>query len=321
MIKEQMKIREIYNLAVNLGIDADFRGRNGIKDILERRKSKYDKLPEGEKKDFDKGLLENPYLDSGIVNISEDKEIKKILAGIDIEPAEILLAKEIGGVDLILGHHPLGKSLANLAEVMDLQCNVLNYYGVPINIAEKLMKEKIDEVARGVSAGNHQRVVDAAKILGFNLMNCHTICDNLAAKFLKEKIESAKNLTRVEDLMSLLKEISEYKEAIKIGIGPKIFVGSPENYCGKIAITEITGGTEGSSKLYEKMANSGIGTIVGMHISEEGKKEAEAANINVVIAGHMSSDSLGMNLFLDELEKKGIEIIPCSGLIRVSRNK
>jgi len=35
----------------------------------------------------------------------------------------------------------------------------------------------------------------------------------------------------------------------------------------------------------------------------------------------MSSDSIGMNLFLDELEKKGIEIIPCSGMIRVSRNK
>ena len=94
-----------------------------------------------------------------------------------------------------------------------------------------------------------------------------------------------------------------------------------ERRCGKIAITEITGGTEGSPKLYEKMAIAGIGTVIGMHISEEHKKEAEAAHINVVIAGHMSSDSLGVNLFLDELEKRGIEIIPCSGLIRVSRNK
>jgi len=43
--------------------------------------------------------------------------------------------------------------------------------------------------------------------------------------------------------------------------------------------------------------------------------------LNVVIPGHISSDSLGVNLFLDELEKRGIKIIPCSGLIRVSRNK
>ena len=67
------------------------------------------------------------------------------------------------------------------------------------------------------------------------------------------------------------------------------------------------------------MAIVGIGTIVGMHISEEHKKEAEAANLNVVIAGHMSSDSLGVNLFLDKIEEKGVEIVPCSGLIRISR--
>ena len=68
------------------------------------------------------------------------------------------------------------------------------------------------------------------------------------------------------------------------------------------------------------MAHAGIGTTIGMHVSEEHRKEAEAAHINVVIAGHMSSDSIGVNLFLDELEKKGIEIVPCSGLIRVKRS-
>jgi len=56
-----------------------------------------------------------------------------------------------------------------------------------------------------------------------------------------------------------------------------------------------------------------------MHQSEEHKKEAESANINVVVAGHISSDSLGVNLFLDELEKQGVEIIPCGGLIRIKR--
>lgn len=314
-----MKINEIYNLAIQMGIEADFRGKEGVEKFLERKRKKYEKLPDKEKEEFDKESLENPYLDSRILNVSEDKDIKKVLVGIDIEPAEILLAKELGGIDLIISHHPLGKGLAHLADVMELQCDVLNQYGVPINIAEGLMKERISEVARGVNAANHQRTVDTARILGFNLMCLHTVCDNLAAKFLKDKVEGNKDLERIEDLIDLLKEIPEYKEASKIGAGPKIFVGSEENRCGKIALTEITGGTEGSPKLYEKMAGAGIGTVVGMHISEEHKKEAEASNINVVIAGHISSDSLGVNLFLDELEKRGIEIIPCSGLIRISR--
>ena len=316
-----MQIKEIYNLAINKGIEADFRGREGIERFLKRKKEKYEKLSEKEKEEFDKEALENPFLDSRILNISQDKEIKRILVGIDIEPAEILLAKEIGNIDLIISHHPLGKGLAHLSDVMELRCDVLNQYGVPINVAEGLMKERIDEVARGINARNHQRTVDSARLLGFNLICLHTVCDNLAAKFLKDRIEKEDSLMRIEDLLNLLKEIPEYKEALKIGAGPKIFVGDPERRCGKIAVTEITGGTEGSPKLYEKMAIAGIGTIIGMHMREESKKEAEASNINVIIAGHMSSDSLGMNLFLDELEKKGIEIVPCSGLIRVSRNQ
>lgn len=315
-----MTIKEIYNLAINKGVEADFRGREGVEKLLRRRREKFDRLSEKEKQEFDQEALENPYLDSRILNIAQDKEIKKVLVGIDIEPAEILLAKELGNIDLIISHHPLGKGLANLHEVMEMQCDFLNYYGVPINIAEGLMKERIEEVARGVNKANHQRTIDSAKLLGFNLICLHTVADNLAARFLKDKVEQAKP-ERVEDLINLLKEIPEYQEAIKFGAGPKVFVGDQENRCGKIAVTEITGGTESSPKLYEKMAQAGIGTVIGMHISEEHKKEAENANLNVVIAGHISSDSLGMNLLLDELEKQGIEIVPCSGFTRFSRNQ
>jgi len=315
-----MTIKEIYNLVIQMGIKADFRGEQGIKKFLENKKKKYEKIDEKEKQEFDIEGLENPYLDSRIYHIAKDKPVEKILVGIDIGPAELLVAKEVGDIDLIIAHHPIGKGLAHLADVMDLQCDVLNFYGVPINIAEGLMKERIDEVARGINSVNHQRTVDAAKLLRMNLMNSHTPCDNLAAKFLKDLIDEKKP-ERIGELIDLLKEIPEYKEAMKIGAGPKIFVGDKENRCGKIALTEITGGTEGSPKLYEKMANAGIGTIVGMHQSEEHRKEAELANVNVVIAGHMSSDSLGVNLFLDELEKRGVEIVPCSGLIRISRIK
>ena len=315
-----MTIKEIYNLVIQMGIKADFRGEQGVKKFLENKRKQYEKMSEKEKQEFDAETLENPYLDSRIYNIAQDKPVEKVLVGIDIGPAELLIAKEINNIDLVIAHHPLGKGLAHLADVMDLQCDVLNFYGVPINIAEGLMKERISEVARSVNPVNHQRTVDAAKLLEINLMNSHTPCDNLAAKFLKDLIEERKP-ERIGELIDLLKEIPENKEAIKIGAGPKIFVGDKENRCGKIALTEITGGTEGSPKLYEKMANAGIGTVVGMHISEEHKKEAENSHLNVIIAGHMSSDSLGVNLFLDELENRGIEIIPCSGLIRISRAK
>lgn len=313
-----MTIKDIQNLFTKMGMEADFRGKEGVQKLLDYKKSKFQRLSLKDQDEFDKESLENPYMDSGVYNVAEDKEIKKVLVGIDIGPEEILLARELGNIDLVIAHHPIGKGLAQLADVMDLQCDVYNFYGVPINVAEGLMKERISEVARGVNSSNHQRTVDTAKLLHVNLMNAHTSSDNMAAKFLRNFFESRKP-ERVGDIINELKEIPEYKEAMKIGVGPKIFVGGADHRCGKIALSEITGGTEGSPKLYEKIAQAGIGTVIGMHISEDHKKEAEAAHINIVIAGHMSSDSLGMNLLMDELQKQGIEIVACSGFTRFSR--
>jgi len=316
--KEKMTIGKIYGMAIKKGIDSDFRSKEDINELFRREKERYDKMDANNKESYDKDRLVNPYSDTRVLNVSENKNIKKILSGIDIGSGEILYAEKNRKIDLVISHHPLGKGLSNLSDVMHLQADVLNMYGVPINIAESLLKERISEVSRGINPINHNQIVDLAGLFGINLMCVHTPADNLAAKYLSDTMKKAK-INYVGDILKALKNIPEYKESIKIGAGPKLFSGSEENRVGRIALTEITGGTEGSAGMYEKMSQAGIGTIIAMHLSEERKKEAEKAHINVVVAGHISSDSLGMNLFLDELEKLGIEIIPCSGLTRVKR--
>lgn len=313
-----MTVQEIYKLAINKGIEADFRGKEAVGNLLQKKKEKYGKLSGQEKEDFDLDSLENPYSDTGLLFGDGQKEVKKILAGIDIDGEELLLADKIGGVDLVISHHPRGKALASIGDVMDMQIDLLALLGVPVNVAEKLLKKRIEEVTRGIFPVNHNRVVDTARHLDLALICLHSCCDNLAAKFVDEKIKKD-SPDSLGDILKSLKEIAEYKEAVKIGAGPKIFVGNPENRVGKVVMTEMSGGTEGSPEIYEKLSQAGVGTIVGMHISEKHREEAEKAGVNVVIAGHIASDSIGMNLFLDELEKQGMEIIPCSGLIRIKR--
>lgn len=314
-----MKVRDIFDLAIQMGTNADLRGKASVAKMLKRKKEMYEKMGKEAKAEYDTEALVNPYLDSRL-HFDTGKPVKKVLTGIDMEGDEVLLAEELDDIDLIIAHHPRGKALADLADVMHLQAEVLAGYGVPINVAEGVQREKISEVARGVNPINHYRPIDMARLLKISYINIHTPADNLVANFLKNKVEKAK-CEYVGEVLKMLKEIPEYQEAIKQGTGPRITSGNANNHCGRIAVTEITGGTEGSPKIYEKMAQAGIGTVIAMHQSEEHKKEAEAAHINVIIAGHISSDSIGMNLFLDELEKKGVKIVPCSGLIRFSRNK
>ena len=122
----------------------------------------------------------------------------------------------------------------------------------------------------------------------------------------------------VGEVVDLLKDIPEYQSAMAIGAGPVIVSGEEKRRCGKILV-EMTGGTSGPETLYEKLAQAGIGTIICMHISENHRKEAEKHHLNVIIAGHIASDSLGMNLLLDTLKKDGIKTIPFSGLYRIER--
>lgn len=321
-----MTIQQIYKLAIEMGIKNDFRPRKQIEKHLKRLKEKYAALSKKEKEIFDAEKLANPYIDSRINFDSGVKNISTVMAGIDIDSAELMVARYLSNhnpkkpIDLAIAHHPTGKGLTDLSDVMHLQADVLAQYGVPINIAEGLLKVKISEVSRSINPVNHFKAADTARMVKISLMNVHTPADNLVAKFVEAKIKKDKP-EYVGDIIKSLMEIPEYQEAAKMGFGPTLFTGSEDNRVGKIALTELTGGTEGSPKIYEKMAAAGIGTVISMHQSEEHRKEAEKAHINVVIAGHISSDSIGMNLFLDELEKKGIEIVPCSGLIRISRNK
>jgi len=312
-----MTVKQIYQLAIKEGIKNDLCSQKTINEQLKQVKEKYQKLDKEKKKLFDKERLTNPYSDSRIHIDANKKSVKKVLVGIDITSGEVLLAKELG-VDLIIGHHPVGLALHGLDDVMHLQSDVLEMYGVPINVAEGVLKEKISEVARGVHSSNAFIAIDVARNLGISFMNLHTPADNMVATFIKKRLEKEKPLY-VKEILDSLEKIPEYQEAIKRGSAPVLYSGNPENRTGKIAVTGIAGGAEGSSAIYEKMANAGVGTIIAMHQSEKHVRSARKAHINVVIAPHIASDSIGMNLFLDNLEKKGIKIIAAGGFIRVKR--
>lgn len=318
-----MKLNEIYQLFIELGKENDPRSKSEIAKGLTRIRKEYKDMKAEDKVYFDQDRLDNPFADTRILAGEPDCEVQNILVGIDIEASEVLLADTLRQrgekIDLILAHHPEGRAFAALYQVMHMQEDILANMGVPINVAEGILCSRISEVERGLLPLNHNRAVDAARLLGYPFMCVHTPADNMVNTYL-EKFLVKKKPETLGELIKALREIPEYHEATRMGTGPKIVIGSDKKKSGKIMV-DMTGGTGGSKDAYAKLSVAGVGTIITMHISEDHRKEAEKNHVNVIIAGHMSSDSLGMNLLLDELEKKGIGIKSCSGLIRVSRNK
>jgi len=315
-----MKLEQLYRKAVSVGIANDPRGPEEVRRVLDDARTDSKKLKDDERDGWEEDRLFNPYADTRLLAGDPATEVRKALAGIDMDVAEVLLAHTLNrdraaGIDLVLAHHPQGVALAQLSDVMRLQSDMLAAHGVNIAVAEQLLDKRIDEVGRRVLPGNHNRAVDAARLLGLPMMCVHTPADNcvhthLAALFEREKP------SRLKDLVALLKTIPEYRAAVRRMAGPRIVSGSENGHCGRISL-EMTGGTEGARTIYEQYASSGVSTIVGMHISEEALENAKKAHLNVVLAGHISSDTLGLNLLLDELEKEErLEFVGVSGFVR-----
>jgi len=317
-----LKLKDIYNVCIKEGIAEDLRTPQQVKKVLSKKKSEYQKLKPSWKKFFDMESLINPYADTRILYGNPNLDIKRILIGIDINIGDLLLAKELSRgdkeIDLVMSHHPEGVAWAGLSDVMHLQTDLLKNVGIEEKIAENLMKSRINDVARRGHSSNHDRVVDAAKLLKIPFMSCHTPADNHVAKYLQEIMDKnkPKTLSRIIDL--LLKE-PEYREAAHKKVGPKIFHGKEKDPAGR-AFVDMTGGTSGSKEVFSRFSQLGIKTLIGMHVSDAHFGKIKAEYLNIIIAGHIASDSLGMNLLLDKLLKEeDIEILECSGYRRFSR--
>jgi hypothetical protein len=318
-----LKLQEFFTLAIEAGVNADLRGRLTVENDLQEVRGMYDELKPDEKAIFDTEKLANPYVDSRILYGSPNHEIKKILTGIDIESAELLLADRLNqkgfGIDLVVAHHPEGRAFANFYEVMKMQADILNKFGVPINVAENLLSDRMKEVERKLLPLNHTRPVDIARLLDLPFICLHTPADNMVASYLQNLFDQKKP-ERLRDVMIILREIPEYQEAIKNNAGPKILAGATDQRCGKVFV-DMTGGTEGSKDIIGRLSQSGVGTIVGMHLTDDHRKEAEKHHIHVIIAGHISSDTFGLNLLLDRIElRETLQIVECSGFKRIKRS-
>ncbi len=320
-----MKLKDLYRRVVEAGIGNDLRGAAAVAAVLEEEKARFEKLPEGDRADFDPDRLFNPFSDTRVLNGDPETEVRTVFAGIDMDVSELLLAQHLkkdGGrpIDLVIAHHPQGRALSRLFDVMRLQADLLAACGVTLSVAEKLMDKRIDEVERRLLPANHNRAVDAARLLGLPMMCIHTAADNCVTRFLTRLFDREKP-ARLKDVLGLLKAIPEYRRAAALQVPPKIVSGSEDSRCGTIFV-DMTGGTEGSKESLDKLASGGVSTLVGMHISEEHLETAKKANLNVVIAGHISSDSLGLNVLFDEVEKEErLEFVCTSGFDRVWRTR
>ncbi|MCK4257475.1 MAG: Nif3-like dinuclear metal center hexameric protein [Halanaerobiales bacterium] len=257
--------------------------------------------------------LDNIPEDSGIVVEGED--IKKVLFGVDMETAEILMAQQLN-VDCVVTHHPkTGDPQQGLFKVMSNQIQRMVKAGVPINKAQKAIKKKIDKIERALHPANYDRVATSAKLLNMPYMGIHTPCDILAENTVQDHLDAKLNDKPEATLQDVVDALMEFPEYQNTKAQPKIRIGGKKDYAGKVFVT-MAGGTGGGADVAKAYFEAGIGTLIVMHMPEDVLDAIREQNIgNIIVAGHMASDSVGINKLIAKWEEEGIEVIRCSGVV------
>jgi hypothetical protein len=247
-----------------------------------------------------------------------DGEVRRVYVGIDIDIGELLLARTLGA-DGVVAHHPIGsRARLGIPDVIERHETQMRAEGIPAEIAHKLMLARREPVAHALHTSNYDRVVEAAKQLQMPLMNIHLAADIVGRQFFIDFVGRAVNgqRTSVGSLVDELKTIPEMEASL---VQPELWLGRSENPVGRWLV-QMAAGTNGGAAIYRTYYEHGINTILAMHIDERDLRELEQLQrptANLVITGHMPSDSIGMNRVIAALEQRGLEVIAGSGVIRV----
>ncbi len=178
--------------------------------------------------------------------------------------------------------------------------------GIPQEEAEKAIERKLRELEVEMHMRNYGHAVDFARLLKMPYMNIHTPLDEVGRKTMSAQIETrVKKDSVIQDVVSTLEELTEFKNAqtkIKIGLG------KPDNPAGKVVVSHGAG-TNGGYEVAKTYFKYGIDTVVYIHVSPRDLEKLKADNIgNLIVTGHIASDSVGINPLIHELEKRDISV-------------
>ncbi len=234
------------------------------------------------------------------------KNIKKILFGIDAGTPELLMAKQLG-YDAVISHHPMGGSaIVSFHQVFKRHVAQMVAAGIPKSKAEKIVSKKFEQLEIDGHTRNYGHAVDVARLLKMPYMNIHTPLDEIGRRIMAEQIRqrTGKDST-VGEIVSVLNKLPEFKNAVtKI----KIRVGKAGNPTGKVVVSHGAG-TNGGYEIAKAYFEHGIGTVIYIHVSNADLEKLKTENMgNLVVTGHIASDSVGINPFTQELKRKEMAV-------------
>jgi len=245
--------------------------------------------------------------------------VRRALFGIDVDPADLLMAKE-KGYDLVIAHHPTGGSaVLDFPRVLAKHADILIRHGVPTAAALEAVREMQEEREPRAHAENYDHLPSVARLVGIGLMCIHNPCDEIGRRVMDETLRARLPANpRVRDSIDVLQSLPEFRSAATRIV---LRMGRLDNALGTWAVHHGAG-TNGGVSVARAAFEHGIDTVFYIHIDAGALRRlrevyGREGSKNLVVTGHMASDSIGINVLVRELRARGVRVDTYSGIIDV----
>lgn len=249
------------------------------------------------------------------VYVESPADVRRVLFGVDMDLAQVLWAQQ-NGFDAVIAHHPLGdRARTGFAGVVHRQVEQMMGEGIARDVAERAVAARLDAIHRATHMGNVNALVDGARLIGMPLCNVHLAADIIGRNVIVEMLRTRHTTSAtVGDAIEWFDDFPEYQRG---HARPEAWVGSLDNNLGRWTVA-MAGGTNGGFPVFSEYFTAGVDTIFAMHINEGDLHQLRAVaepGDSLVVTGHMTTDSVGINVVIRGLEERGIEVVRTSGVV------
>ncbi len=258
------------------------------------------------------GLTEIPG-DSAIYHPGDG--IKKVMFGIDIKAPELKIAADMG-FDAAISHHPTGgQARLQFYKVLYRHLDQMTAAGVPKEIAQPIIDELAEEHKAMAAMSNYDHDPSVARLLDMPYMNIHTPLDEIGRHRLQTAADELPPDTQVSGLIThFYASFGEFGDA---ETEIELRMGNLDNAIGQVVMSHGAG-TNGGYPVAKAYFDHGVDTVIYIHCRPADFKkliEEYGDSKNLIVTGHIVSDSIGINPYIARLREEGIEITTLSGII------
>jgi putative NIF3 family GTP cyclohydrolase 1 type 2 len=236
--------------------------------------------------------------------------IERLLVALDVGSAELLLARELG-CDGVLAHHPAGgRAVVRFPEVLTRHVELMVEHGVDPAAAKAALQPLVARTVLRAQSANYDQVPAVARALRLPFLNLHLPLDEIGRRVMVETIEQYRaRLGRectVQDVIDALRTLPEFAETETQIMVP---VGAIDRPVRRLAVVHGAG-TNGGAPVALAYFAHGVDTVVYLHLApDEAERLRAEATGTVIVVGHLAGDRVGINRYLNEVERRGVEIV------------